>query len=105
METISVVLISLDHAKQGVEGRPGVWKLEVWVDSAGVSLHKKQVGIIGKRIRAYYDTVETIGIGADGLPRVLAKTVGSPVPYSSSINFIEESRQISRKRVPIAFVT
>ena len=67
METISVVLISLDHAGQGIKGRPGVWKLEVWMDSAGVSLHEKQVGIISERRRAYYDTVETIGIGTDGL--------------------------------------
>ena len=68
IETISMVLISLDHAEQGIEGRPGVWKLEVWVDSAGVSLYEKQVGIVRERIRAYYDIVETIGVGADGLP-------------------------------------
>ena len=68
METISMVLISLDHVEQGIEGRPGVWKLEVWVDSAKVSLYEKQVGIVGERIRAYYDIVETIGVGADGLP-------------------------------------
>ena len=53
METISGVLISVDHAEQGIETRPGVWKLEVWVDSAGVSLHEKQFGIVGERIRAY----------------------------------------------------
>ena len=52
MEAISVVLISLDHAEQGIKCMPGVWKLEVWVDSARVSLHEKKVGIVGKRIRA-----------------------------------------------------
>ena len=68
IETISMVLISLDHAEQGIEGRSGVWKLELRVDSAGVSLHERQIGIVDERICAYYDTEETIGIGANGLP-------------------------------------
>ena len=62
IETVSMVLIRLDHAEQGIKGRPGVWKLEVRMDSVGVSLHEQQIGIVGKRVRAYYDTVETIGI-------------------------------------------
>ena len=39
-ETISMVLISLDHAEQGIKDRSEVWKLDVWVDSAGVILHE-----------------------------------------------------------------
>ena len=83
-----------DHTKQGIKDRPGVWKLEVRVDSAGVSLHEKQIGIFGKKIRAYHDTLETIGISTDGLSRLLAKTLGPLVPYHSWIDLIEESCQI-----------
>ena len=71
----------------------------------GKSLHKEQAGIVVVRIGVYYDVVKMIDVGTDSLSRVLAKTVGSPVLYCSSIDFVEESRQIGCKRVPIAFVT
>ena len=74
------------------------------MDSARISLYKKQVRIIGERVCANDDSVEVIGIGADSLSWVLAKTLGSLVTYRPPIKLIDESCQIGCKCVPTAFV-
>ena len=60
---IGVVLISLDHVGQGIKGWLRVKKLEIRVDSMGICLHEKQVGVVGVRVRS----VEAIGVGTNSL--------------------------------------